>query len=55
MTATTMDFTISRQNVLRHAGEVVGKFPTEAAAADMAIRFAQDADALYSIRYRTEA
>lgn len=46
-----MSFTITRRNELVHDGEIVGRFGSEAAAADTAIRFAQDAGALYSIRY----
>ncbi len=46
-----MTFEITRDNVLTHDDVVVGRFDNEAAAADMAIRFAQNANALYRIRY----
>jgi len=47
----TETFEITRRNDLYHNGEWIGRFGSEWAAADMAIRFAQDAGSLYSIRY----
>ncbi len=46
-----IEFTITRRNELIADGEMVGRFGSEQAAADTAIRFAQDAGSLYSIRY----
>ena len=47
----TETFEITRQNDLYHDGELIGRFGSEWAAANMAIRFAQDADSLYQITY----
>jgi len=46
-----LEFFISRNGNLTSEGELIGNFGTEAAAADMAIRFAQDSDRLYRIFY----
>lgn len=46
-----LEFFISRNGNLTSEGELIGNFETEAAAADMAIRFAQDSDRLYRIFY----
>ena len=46
-----MTFWITRKNELYADGELIGRFESEAAAADMAIRFAQENGRLYSIRY----
>lgn len=44
-------FEITRSNELVADGVPMGRFANEAAAADMAVRFAQDNDALYRIDY----
>jgi len=44
-------FEITRRNELYHDGELIGRFGSEWAAADTAIRYAQDADTLYQITY----
>ena len=41
MTTTTTTFRISRRDELYHDGECVGRFATEAAALDTAVRFVQ--------------
>jgi len=51
MTDTAMTFEITRRNELFHDGYFVARFETEAAAANIAVRFAQDADAPYRIEY----
>lgn len=47
----TIDFFIDRTHHLFADGVTIGRFATEAAAADMAVRFAQAAEALYCIHY----
>ncbi len=49
--AQTIEFWITRNGRLTADGEVIGQFGSEAAAADVAIRFAQDAGALYRLFY----
>lgn len=49
--ARTIEFWITRNGRLTADGEVIGEFGSEAAAADVAIRFAQDAGALYRLFY----
>ncbi len=46
-----LNFTISRRNELLTDDETVGRFTSEAAAADVAIRHAQDNHCLYTITY----
>lgn len=46
-----IEFWITRTGALTAQGESVGDFGSEGAAADAAIRFAQDAGALYRIFY----
>ncbi|QFU30252.1 hypothetical protein BSP_01115 [Brevundimonas sp. Bb-A] len=49
--AQTIEFWITRNGRLTADGEVIGQFGSEAAAADVAIRFAQDAGVFYRIYY----
>ncbi|MEQ1689089.1 MAG: hypothetical protein ABL874_10995 [Sphingopyxis sp.] len=46
---TTIAYFITRQNDLFANGNFIERFTSEEAAADMAVRFAQDNDALWSI------
>lgn len=46
-----IEFSIDRDGTLIDDGEIVDRFASVTIAADMAIRFAQDQDRLYSIRY----
>lgn len=45
------EFFITRDSILLADGEVIDRFPSEEAAASMAIRFAQGNDWLHSILY----
>lgn len=49
--ANIIEFWISRNGRLTADGEVIGVFGDEAAATDVAIRFAQDTGVLYRIYY----
>ena len=48
---TTISYFITRKNDLYANGNLIDRFASEDAAADMAVRFAQDNDALWSILY----
>lgn len=50
-----IDFMISRHNDLYADGNYIARFASEAAAANMAVRFAQDHGALYSVLYERRA
>ena len=50
-----MEFEITRRNELLAGGQLVGRFADEHAAANLAVRFAQDNDALYTITYERRA
>lgn len=47
----SISFQITARAELLADGHSIGQFATEAEAASMAIRFAQDNDALYAIHY----
>jgi len=44
-------FDVHKDGTLFHDGKVIGRFADEHAATDMAVRYAQDNDETYTIRY----
>lgn len=48
---TKIEFFADRKGNLTADGQFIGQFASQDAAADMAVRFAQDNDALYVIYY----
>jgi hypothetical protein len=46
-----IEFMITRDGTLLADGQLIDRYLSQAAAADMAVRFAQDQAALYSILY----
>ncbi len=47
----TIEFFVSRSGIVTVDGLEIGRFVDQATGADMAVRFAQDQDALYRIFY----